>query len=259
MLTEERKAAIMKALGTDGRVLAAALSAELNVSEDTIRRDLRDLADQGLLRRVHGGALPAAVPRTSTPVDFHKRAAQSPSEKNTIAQAACQLIKPGQTVIFDGGTTALRVAELLPAGMPLTAITHSLPVAMTLATRPGTQLVMIGGTVAGEYLSSKGAATVAGYRQVRADVCLLSVASLHPTAGLSVLDFEDAEVKRAMIAGSARVICVASSQKLGSSAPFVVGPANAIHDLVTDGGADEQVLEALRELGVRVIKAAAAR
>jgi DeoR/GlpR family transcriptional regulator of sugar metabolism len=255
VLTEERKASILKALRTDGRVLAPVLSAELNVSEDTIRRDLRDLADQGLLRRVHGGALPAAVPKTTTPINFHKRAAQSPAEKNSIAQAACKLIQSGQTVIFDGGTTALRVAELLPPQINFTAITHSLPVAMILAQRPSIQLVMIGGTVASEYLSTKGAVTVAAYRQVRADVCVLSVASLHLTAGLSVLDYEDAEVKRAMIAGSTQVICVASSQKLGSSAPFVVGPTTAIHDLITDSRADEQMIAAIKELGVRVVQA----
>jgi DeoR/GlpR family transcriptional regulator of sugar metabolism len=255
MLNEERKGLILKSLQEFGRVSAAELSERLAVSEDTIRRDLRDLADQGLLRRVHGGALPPSPAKSPTHPSYSRRIEQSTREKGSIAIAASRLVKSGQTIIIDGGTTAVRLAEALATDLQLTVVTHSLPVALTLSRNPGVKLIFIGGSVDSDYLSTKGAVTVAGYRQIRADLCFISVASLHPTAGLCVLDLEDAEVKRAMMAGAHEVACLCSSEKLNTTAPFAIGPATMVNHLVTDTGASEEIIRQCIEQGLKVTRA----
>jgi DeoR/GlpR family transcriptional regulator of sugar metabolism len=255
MMTDERKTRILKALQDNGRVVAAEISGQLGVSEDTIRRDLRDLADQGLLRRVHGGALPTPVPMAPVFPKYSSRINQSTDAKHAIARAASAMVSAGQTIIIDGGTTALRVAEALPPDLPLNVITHSLPVALTLATHRAVQLFFVGGSVVNDYLSTRGALTVAGYRQIHADLCILAVASVHPVAGVAVLDAEDAEVKRAIIAASTKVICVASSEKLNTAAPFNVAPLSAIHHLVTDKQADDAFVQTCIEAGLELTRA----
>jgi DeoR/GlpR family transcriptional regulator of sugar metabolism len=252
VMTDERKAIILKVLQNQGRVVAADLSTDLGVSEDTVRRDLRDLADQGLLRRVHGGALPAAVPMSPVFPKYSSRINQSTDAKHAIGRAASAMISAGQTIIIDGGTTPLRVAEAISPELPLTVITHSLPVAMTLAKHRAVQLFFVGGAIFNDYLSTRGALTVAGYRPIHADLCILGVASVHPFNGVAVLDAEDAEVKRAIIGASTKVICVASSEKLNTAAPFTVAPLSAIHHLVTDKNAEEAFVKTCADAGLEV-------
>src|ERR1700686_5385246 len=129
MLTAERRRSIMQTLQQDGKVLATELSKALHVSEDTIRRDLRELASAGMLQRVHGGALP----RTPTTASFTERQQQAASTKSTIAQAAIKLIRRDQVVILDSGTTLLQLAQHLPLDLRATIITHSPPIAVALS------------------------------------------------------------------------------------------------------------------------------
>jgi len=141
MLTAERRRSIVQTLQREGRVEASELSKTFHVSEDTIRRDLRELAAAGELLRVHGGALP----RSPVGVSFTVRQQQAPEAKATIAQAAIKLIRQDQVIILDGGTTPLQVAQHLPPGLRATVITHSPPVALALAEQPGVEVIMIGG------------------------------------------------------------------------------------------------------------------
>src|SRR6185503_630711 len=128
MLTAERRQQILEALRRDGKVLATELSAALNVSEDTIRRDLRELAEAGLLQRVHGGALP----RSPASASYIARQSQAPSAKAAIARAAVQLLRSGQVIVLDGGTTTLQIAQQLPIDLRATIITNSPPIAVAL-------------------------------------------------------------------------------------------------------------------------------
>ncbi len=251
MLTAERKTRIAEWLARDGRVIAADLSAQFGVSEDTIRRDLREMASEGLLKRVYGGA----VPRSPSVPSFAGREEQSPRAKVAIGQLAAEQLRDGQVVILDSGTTPLEVARHLPAERRLTVVTHSLPVASTLAAHPNVNVIMLGGRLLKESLSMVGATTIAGYAQVRADVCVLGVVSVHPELGLGVFDFEDAEVKRAIRAASAETIVVASSEKLGTAAPFIVGPIAGITRLITDASAPLSNADAYRKLGIDVLNA----
>ncbi len=128
MLTAERRRSIMQMLQRDGKVLASELSKSFQVSEDTIRRDLRELAEAGMLQRVHGGALP----RSPISASFSERQRQATGAKEAMARAALRFIHPGQVIILDGGTTLLHVARQLPRDQRLTVITHSPPIALAL-------------------------------------------------------------------------------------------------------------------------------
>jgi DeoR/GlpR family transcriptional regulator of sugar metabolism len=251
VLNAERRDQILQALSRDQRVLASELATHFGVSEDTIRRDLRELAEDGLLRRVYGGA----VPKSPTSPIYSKRKSESPTAKAAIARAAVKFFKDGQVAFFDAGTSALEVAAHLPQDLKLTVVTNSLPVGSVLAEHPSISVVMLGGTLMRETLATAGAETVEGYRRVRADVCVLGVASLHPDVGVGVYFHEDAEVKRAMVASAAEVMVVAASDKLGTSAPFVVGPLTIVNRLVTDTGVSEAAAKVYTGAGIEVVRA----
>lgn len=255
MLSAERKKLIVESIGRDGRVVAAELSQRFDVSEDTIRRDLRELAAEGLIHRVHGGALPIPVPKAPVVESYAARAEQAPAAKAAIAQAAAQLVRPGQVIFIDGGTTPLQVAQQLPPNLRATVVTHSLPVLSALAGRADLELIAVGGRVMGETLVTVGPTAVDAYRAIRADVCILGVAGLDVAAGLTALNHDEAAVKRAMAEHATHVVAVAASEKLGTAGPFLVLPVERLTHLVTNKQAPERALRAFQDLGLHVITA----
>lgn len=248
MLVTERRERILQTLRQQGRVVASELSESLAVSPDTIRRDLEDLASAGLLRRVHGGALP----HSPGAARYAARLVQAPAAKTAIARAAAALLRSGQVILLDGGTTTLRLAEQLPPGLRATVLTNSPSAAAALAAHPDIDVSVIGGRLHKDGLVTLGAVAVEAIRSVRPDVCVVGVSSLHPEAGLSVPDGEEACVKRAMIEVSAQVIGLADADKLGTVAPYLVAPASELTHLVTDA-TDETVLARYRAAGISVI------
>ena len=251
MLTEERRDLILERLQRDGKVVAADLSAELAVSPDTVRRDLRELAEAGLLRRVHGGALPAAVGARPYAV----RREQAPAAKEAIAGATRRLLRQGQVILLDAGTTTLEVARRLPPDLDATVITNSPPIAVALAEHPTVEVTMLGGALAKDAQAVVGAATVEALHSIRADVLVLGVCSLHPEVGITVMDLEESYVKRAMIENSAEVVAVSSAEKLGSAGPYVVAPLDELTHLVTERAVPRDQLAKYRELGIEVVLA----
>ena len=251
MLTEERRQLILGRLARDGKVVAADLSAELAVSPDTVRRDLRDLAEAGQLRRVHGGALPAAVGARPYAV----RREQAPAAKEAIARATSSLLRQGQVILLDAGTTTLEVARGLPPDLDATVVTNSPPIAVALADHPTVAVTMLGGTLAKDAQAVVGAATVEALHSVRADVLVLGVCSLHPEVGITVMDLEESYVKRAMIRNAAEVVAVSSAEKLGSAGPYVVAPLDELTHLVTERSVPEDKLAEYRSLGIEVVLA----
>ncbi|NRD49632.1 DeoR/GlpR transcriptional regulator [Corallococcus exiguus] len=250
MVTQERHKRILELLARDQRVAASALAEEFSVSEDTIRRDLRELAEEGLLRRVYGGA----VPRTPISPTYAGRREESVAAKSAIAATVAGLLRPGQLIFLDAGTTATAVASQLPADLKLTVVTHSLPVASVLAEHPLVDVILLGGRLLKDSLSLAGPETVEGYRKFRADLCVLGTASVHPELGLGVFSHEDAEVKRAMVAAATEVIVIAAGEKLCTTAPYVVGPLSLIDRLVTDAPAPAGFARELALAGVELVQ-----
>jgi DeoR/GlpR family transcriptional regulator of sugar metabolism len=251
MLTAERRQAILDRLSTDGKVVASQLVSTLGVSEDTVRRDLRELDAQGLVRRVHGGALP---PTPTVNPRFVERRKVDPAGKAAIgAAAAAELVEPGSVVLLSGGTTVLEFARRLPDDLRATVLTTGPDIAAALADHPGLEVVMIGGRVQPDTHTVIGPEAVDAVRGVRADLCVLGVCSLHPEAGLTQIDREEALVERAMIASSARVATLTGADKLGFAGPWPVAAAGEIDVLVTDAPSD--VTAPYASLGIEVVRA----
>lgn len=254
MLTQERKAHIQAVLRRDGRVVAKTLSRQLDLSEDTIRRDLRELASEGLLQRVHGGALPAS-PATA---DFASRLGLATSAKRAIGQAAARMVRPGQVVFLDGGTTAVQVARHLDAGLTATIVTHSPSVAVELVGHPGVSVELIGGRLFKHSLVAVGAAAIEAILRVRADVYFMGVTGLHPEIGLTTGDPEEAAVKRAISRQAAETVVLASREKLGAASPFVIMPAGELAAIIAPADTPDALLEPYRAMGVSIVRAPAA-
>lgn len=251
MLTDERRSVILDQLRTQGRVLAADLSGELAVSADTIRRDLRELDEAGLLRRVHGGALP----RHGDATPFATRARRARVAKASIARRAAASVRDGQVVLLDGGTTTLELARALRDDLRADVITTSPPIALALADHPGLEVTVVGGRLRPNALVTVGAVALEALRIVRADVVFLGVCGLHPEIGVTTEDLEERHAKAAMIEGAAEVVALADHDKLGTAMPFVVAPLSSVTRLVTDADADAQALAPYRALGIDVIHA----
>jgi DeoR/GlpR family transcriptional regulator of sugar metabolism len=252
MLTAQRKQLILSRLATHGQIVAGELALELGTSEDTIRRDLRELAQQGKLQRVHGGALPASAATG----DLRVRQQVSSEEKQALGRFGAQLIKPGQVVMLDGGTTAIQVARQLPADLRATVITHSPNVAVELAAHRHVEIIVLGGRLFRHSMVNVGAAVIEAASRFRADLFFLGVTGVHPEAGLSTGDAEEADVKRALHARAAETVVLASSEKLLSASAFVIAPMKALSLLVVPDGTKPKTVAALRAGGVAVQKAA---
>ena len=248
MLTTQRKKLLLARLAAEGQLVAKALAQELGTSEDTIRRDLRELAAEGLLQRVHGGALPASAAMG----DLAVREQVSVADKLALGRFGASLVKPGQVVILDGGTTALQVARHLAPGLRATVVTHSPTVAVELAQHAGIEILLLGGRLFRHSMVNVGADVIAAASRLRADLFFLGVTGVHPDAGLSTGDAEEAAVKRALHARAAETVVLASPEKLMAASPFVVAPLSEASLLAVARGTPARVTRALRAGGVRV-------
>jgi DeoR/GlpR family transcriptional regulator of sugar metabolism len=250
MLKEERHQRILEILGTEGRLVAGELSELLGVSGYTIRRDLDELAEAQLLRRVHGGAV-ARSPVAST---YEERQQQGVPGKIATARAAATLLQPGQVVILDGGTTALHLVDAIPPEHTGTFITHCPAVASALARHPGIEIVLVGGTLDRRGMVAVGANVIDTYRRITADVCFLGIWSLNATSGISGPYYEEVEVRRVLLGCADRIVGLASREKLGTAAPFSVGPATGLTHLATEPGVPEELLRPFVELGIHIVQ-----
>lgn len=251
MLKEERQQIILDVLKRRGKVVAAELARELNVSDDTVQRDLRELSRSGLLQRVHGGGLPRSPANTT----FAQRQLQSPEAKAHIALAAVEFLQEDQTLFMDGGTTTLQLARSLPAHMRLNIITNSPPLAIALADHPAVQIILLGGQLIKESLITVGAGTVNAVRQMRADIFFMGVCSAHPEVGLSTLYLDETFIKQAMIANANLVIGLMSPEKLNTASSFVVSPITSLTHLITEKSVPEEALLPYQEAGIQTIRA----
>jgi DeoR/GlpR family transcriptional regulator of sugar metabolism len=250
LLGEERRERILRWLGAEGKVRASDLALRLRVSLDTVRRDLQELADAGLLRRVHGGALPPSSPG---PDSFVERLPDDTAAKAAVAQAAIGLIQPGEVISLSGGTTTLEFARRLPEDLEATVIATNPHIAVALADHPRLTVDLVGGRLHPAARTVTGPEAVDALRRVRPDVCVLTACSLHPQAGMTLRHREEALVVRAMVEGAGRVVSLTTASKLGTAGPYPVADIDRIDTLVTDALDDE--LQVYRDLGIEVLSA----
>jgi DeoR/GlpR family transcriptional regulator of sugar metabolism len=251
MLGRQRKDYILKVLAQDGQVVAKAMSQELGLSEDTIRRDLRELATEGRLQRVHGGALPSS----SAVVDFAGRQQLETEAKVAIGRAAARMVRPGQVVILDGGTTTLQLAQHLPIDLHATVVTHSPTIAVALVNHPAVEVVLIGGRLFKHSVVTVGAGAAEAIGRIRADVYFMGVTGIHPQLGLTTGDLEEAHIKRALNASAAETYVLISAEKLNAASPYAVAALAEIDGMIAGPGIAPESLEEYERAGLTVIRA----
>jgi len=250
-LPEERQRAILSLIERDGRVLATELARTFRTSEDTIRRDLRELAATGHVQRVHGGA----VRRTTAPGPYVERELVDRARKEAIAKVVAGLIRPGELVIVDAGSTNLAVVRNLPASLEATIVTNSPAIAAALVGHERIEVIMLGGSLSHRAGAVTGAGITDAIRQVRADMCILGACSLSIAGGIGCAFSDDAVAKRVMVEVSGRVATAVLNDKLGASAPFTVGPLDVLDQLVVEADAPAAMLEKFATDGLDILRA----
>jgi DeoR/GlpR family transcriptional regulator of sugar metabolism len=248
MLNQQRKQWLLDQLQTKGQLVAADVAQELGTSEDTIRRDLRELGKQGRVQRVHGGALPASPAVGSVPA----RREIASQEKRVLAQAAAALIAPRQVVFLDGGTTTFALAQALPARLQATVVTHSPEVALALAAHAQIQIILLGGTLFRHSMVNMGGTTLAQLQQIQVDWFFMGVTGVHAQAGLTTGDYEEAALKRAMSERAAETVVMASSEKIGAASSYQIMPLSGISRLLVNITASGAALDSLAQTGVMI-------
>ena len=251
MLTSHRRKHLLETLRRTGALIAKDLSNELGVSEDTIRRDLRELAAEGLLQRVHGGALPSS-PAVG---NFAFRLNVATDEKKLIGRAAAAMIRHGQVVILDGGTTAVQIARHLPTELDATVVTHSPTIAVELVEHPNIEVILIGGKLFKHSVVAVGASAIENIARIRADTYFMGVTGIHAEAGLTTGDFEEAHVKRALAASAAETIVLASSEKLNAVSPYVIAPISSVTGMIVAHLVKSKALAPFSRMGITITKA----
>ncbi|BCL28465.1 DeoR/GlpR family DNA-binding transcription regulator [Streptomyces aurantiacus] len=251
MYAPERQQEILRLARDGGRVDVVSLAEEFQVTAETIRRDLKALDRAGLLRRVHGGAIPAG--RLDFEPDLAERETTAADEKDRIAKAAVAELPDEGTVILDAGTTVARLAGALPLEVTLTVVTHSLPIAARLADHPGMQLHLIGGRVRHRTRAAVDAWALRAYGEIRADVVFLAANGFSAEHGLTTPDLAEAAVKRAVLAAARRVVLLADSAKYGQEHFARFGDLGDVDLLITDSGLSPEDATAIERGGTQVL------
>ncbi|MHA4811263.1 DeoR/GlpR family DNA-binding transcription regulator [Flavitalea flava] len=247
MLKEERLDFIVKHLKSNQYVKLAELSEALQVSSDTIRRDIEWLDKNGLLTKVRGGAIPHSPNARS----FKERIHTSEDEKLVIARKALSLIKPGDTLLLDGGTTTYVLASLLT--IPLTVVTINIPVAALLAGRKDIEVIIPGGRILPDSLVTSGGDAIRMLQQLHVDTCFIGVCSLHHKIGVSSMDYFESEMKRVMISCSDKIVAVGSHNKIGTAEPYKVCEIETLDAIVTEKEPSDPLFDPYHALNISII------
>ncbi|BDD12774.1 DeoR family transcriptional regulator (plasmid) [Fulvitalea axinellae] len=250
MLKRERQDYILGQVRLNNKVLSSELSLELSVSEDTIRRDLRELSDNGKIRKVHGGAMSST---SYIPFSYEDRKVFGQEKKILIAKKALGLLRDDMVVMIDGGTTNLEIVKMLPQDFRGTFVTNCVPVASELAKYRKVETIMVGGRLVPNAQTATGADAIECVHNVRADLFFLGTRSIHPEQGVTDIDRDEVLVKKAMIGAAERTVSLATEDKLNIVQPFVAGKINQIDMLVTNLPAEAEHMHPFAEKGVKIL------
>ncbi|HET7415046.1 MAG TPA: DeoR/GlpR family DNA-binding transcription regulator [Arthrobacter sp.] len=260
MFATERYEKIGDLVAAEGRVSVAQLADRFSITQETVRRDLAALENDGVVRRVHGGAV-AAAKRSTGELSLSSRQSQHHDQKLQIARKALDLIPAGSSVVIDAGTTTELLADLLQdwqAPNPdegLLIITHAVPIAAKLVNTPALELELLGGRVRGLTRASVGDSTVKQLDNLRPDIAFVGTNGVHPDFGFSTPDAQEAAVKSAIVRSARRVIALADASKLGEEALVRFAALDEIDALITDTAPEGALAEALRQAGTEVVSA----
>jgi DeoR/GlpR family transcriptional regulator of sugar metabolism len=249
MLKRERQAFILHQVNLHNRVLSSGLSTEMKVSEDTIRRDLQELAGVGKLIKVHGGALSPSFDQLDYPSDK----VYSQSQKIQIAQKAVSLIRDGMFILSGGGTTIIEMARTLPPQLKATFISGSIPAIVEYMHHPQSDVIVIGDKISKGSKISVGAEAIKQINQIKADVCFLGINAIDIQHGITDNDWDVVQIKKAMIEASRKIVCMTIAEKINSYQPLHICGLKRIDVLVTELPPDAPVLQPYVEAGIKVL------
>jgi len=249
MLKRERQAYILHQVNLHNKVLSADLSQLINVSDDTIRRDLQELAEAGKVIKVHGGALSPS---------FHKghhnaKEVYSYTQKKLIAQKAVSLIQDGMFVLTGGGTTIIELARALPPQLHATFISGSIPAVFEYMNHPNIDVIVIGDKISKNSKITVGLEAISRIRQIKADLCFLGINAINVERGVCDNDWDVVQIKRAMIESSQRLVCLTIAEKIDSQQPIQVCGCDQIDTLITELSPDDEVLQPYKNVGITVL------
>ena len=249
MLKLERQAYIVHQVNLHNKVLLTDLSEQINVSNDTIRRDLQELADLGKIIKVHGGAL---SPSFHNGHQSHKEV-YAYTQKKIIAKKAASLIKNGMFVLTGGGTTVIEMARALPQDLHATFISGSIPALFEYSSHPNIEVIAIGDKVAKTSKITIGSEAISKIREFRVDLCILGVNAINLQTGISDNDWDIVQVKKAMIESSEKLVCLTISEKIDSRQPIQICDIKKIDTLITELSPEDPLLQPYIKAGINVV------
>jgi len=249
MLKMERQAFILHQINLHNKVLSADLSEQISVSNDTIRRDLQQLSEEGKIIKVHGGALSPS---------FHNGHHSSKevygyTQKKMIAQKAVSLIKDGMFILTSGGTTIIELARALPPDLNATFISGSIPALFEYIKHPNIEVIVIGDKISKNSKITVGSEAISKIKELKVDMCILGVNAINLENGVSDNDWEVVQIKKAMIEAAQKLVCLTISEKINSRQPFQVCDSKKINTLVTELSPDSPILKPYAQAGINVI------
>jgi DeoR/GlpR family transcriptional regulator of sugar metabolism len=248
MLKKERQAYILHQVSLHNSVLSADLSTSINVSEDTIRRDLNELAEHGKVIKVHGGALSKSFNSFYLRSDVY-----NVDSKKVIAEKAVSLIQDGMFVLTGGGTTVIELARLLPESLKATFLTGSIPAAYEYAQHPNIEVIFIGDKIAKKSQIAVGGEAITKIKHIKADLCFLGINAIDPELGITDNDWDIVQVKKAMIEASSQTIVMSISEKLNSHKRIRVCGVEDIDVLITELDPSNPQLDAFRKSSLTIL------
>ena len=249
MLKRERQAYILHQVNLHNKVLSTDLSNHINVSDDTIRRDLQELAEAGKLIKVHGGALSPSFHHGNHPSND----VYSYTQKRIIAQKAASLLKDGMFVLTGGGTTIIEMAKTLSSELHATFISGSIPAIYEYMNHPNIDVIVIGDKISKNSKITVGLEAISPIRQLRTDLCFLGINAINLDNGVSDNDWEVVQIKKAMIESSQKLVCLTIAEKINSQQPIQVCEIKKIDTLITELPPDDPLLEPYIKAGIRVL------
>lgn len=252
MTTVERKAILLQRINSAGLISIKELAQEIKVSEMTIRRDLDSLEKTNLIKRKYGKAI--SIRGTSYEPSYQERAIENSAIKSTLGKLGASLVKDGDSIAFDTGTTVFEVAQNLTDSLNLTVLTHSLHIVDLLKTAPSiSQIIVLGGILRKEENSLVGDLAISGLKNFYLDKLFLGVGGISSNFDLTEFNYDDAIVKRMIISHAQEVILLADSSKFSKPAFIRYGSLKDINTLITDKLPPQPFLGQLNELNIRII------
>lgn len=249
MLKRERQAYIVHQVNLHNKVLSATLSSEIAVSEDTIRRDLQELSENGKLIKVHGGALSHSFDGTS----FPSSRIYAQNKKRVIAMKAARLIKDGMFVLTGGGTTIIELARNLPPDLHATFVSGSIPAIVEYMHHPNIEVIVLGDKLSKTSKITVGADAITTIKNIKADLCILGINAIDLENGITDNDWDVVQLKQQMIISSKKTICLSIAEKINSVQPIHVCEALKIDTLITELDPDDPILQPYAAAGINIL------